>query len=140
MRTTVTIEDALYERALQVADPGMDKADLFREAFRTFVRVPSAKRLLCHPWVLGEIACGTPPAPEQTLTDLAALQMAKVASIQELLVFADRERLYGLGCGMVDLGLLASTRLTPGAQLWTLDKRLAGLAERFDVAFENPAT
>jgi hypothetical protein len=45
MRTTVTIEDTLYERALQVADPGMDKADLFREAFRTFVRVQSAKRL-----------------------------------------------------------------------------------------------
>jgi Arc/MetJ family transcription regulator len=45
MRTTVTIDDALYERALQVADPGMDKTDLFREAFRTFVRVQSAKRL-----------------------------------------------------------------------------------------------
>jgi Arc/MetJ family transcription regulator len=45
MRTTVTIDDALYERALQVADPGMDKADLFREVFRTFVRVQSAKRL-----------------------------------------------------------------------------------------------
>ena len=45
MRTTVTIDDALYERALQVADPGMDKADLFREAFRTFVRVQSGKRL-----------------------------------------------------------------------------------------------
>ena len=45
MRTTVTIDDALYERALQVADPAMDKADLFREVFRTFVRVQSAKRL-----------------------------------------------------------------------------------------------
>ena len=45
MRTTVTIDDALYERALQVADPGMDKADLFSEAIRTFVRVQSAKRL-----------------------------------------------------------------------------------------------
>jgi hypothetical protein len=45
MRTTVTIEDTLYERALSVADPSMDKADLFREAMRTFVRVQSAKRL-----------------------------------------------------------------------------------------------
>lgn len=45
MRTTVTIDDALYERALQVADPAMDKAELFREVFRTFVRVQSAKRL-----------------------------------------------------------------------------------------------
>ncbi|TXI98645.1 MAG: type II toxin-antitoxin system VapB family antitoxin [Aquabacterium sp.] len=45
MRTTVTIDDALYERALEVADPTMDKADLFREAIKTFVRVQAAKRL-----------------------------------------------------------------------------------------------
>ena len=45
MRITVTIDDALYERALEVADPAMDKADLFREAIKTFVRVQAAKRL-----------------------------------------------------------------------------------------------
>lgn len=45
MRTTVTIDDALYEKALEVADPAMDKADLFREAVKTFVRVQAAKRL-----------------------------------------------------------------------------------------------
>jgi hypothetical protein len=44
MRTTVTIDDTLYERALEVADPAMDKADLFREAVKTFVRVQAAKR------------------------------------------------------------------------------------------------
>jgi hypothetical protein len=47
MRTTVSIDDVLYERALEVADPAMDKADLFREAIKTFVRVQSAKRLAC---------------------------------------------------------------------------------------------
>ena len=45
MRTTVTIDDVLYEKALEVADPSMDKADLFREAIKTFVRVQAAKRL-----------------------------------------------------------------------------------------------
>lgn len=45
MRTTVTIDDALYKRALEVADPSMDKADLFREAIKTFIRVQAAKRL-----------------------------------------------------------------------------------------------
>lgn len=45
MRTTVTIEDSLYEQALALAEPGMDKADLFREAISTFVRVQAAKRL-----------------------------------------------------------------------------------------------
>jgi hypothetical protein len=45
MRTTVTIEDSLYEQALKVADPAMDKSDLFREAIKTFVRVQAGKRL-----------------------------------------------------------------------------------------------
>jgi Arc/MetJ family transcription regulator len=45
MRTTVTVDDELYQQALDVADPGMDKADLFREAIRVFVRVQAAKRL-----------------------------------------------------------------------------------------------
>lgn len=45
MRTTVTIDDDLYQRGLELADPGMDKADLFREAINVFIRVQVAKRL-----------------------------------------------------------------------------------------------
>jgi Arc/MetJ family transcription regulator len=45
VRTTVTIDDDLYQRALEVADPGTDKADLFREAMQVFVRVQAGKRL-----------------------------------------------------------------------------------------------
>ena len=43
MRTTVTIEDALYEQALEVDDPTMKKSEIFREAMKTFVRVQAAK-------------------------------------------------------------------------------------------------
>lgn len=45
MRTTVTIEDTLYQQAIELADQSMDKSDLFREAIKTFIRVQSAKRL-----------------------------------------------------------------------------------------------
>lgn len=45
MRTTVTIDDALYARALELADPDMDKGDLFREAVKVFVRIQAGKRL-----------------------------------------------------------------------------------------------
>jgi len=45
MRTTITIDDDLYQKALDVADPGMDKSDLFREAMKVFVRVQAGKRL-----------------------------------------------------------------------------------------------
>lgn len=45
MRTTVTIDDVLYQQALEVADVDMDKAELFREALRTYIRVQAGKRL-----------------------------------------------------------------------------------------------
>ena len=45
MRTTVTIEDSLYEKALELADSNMDKADIFREAMKAFIRIQAAKRL-----------------------------------------------------------------------------------------------
>jgi len=45
MRTTVTIDDALYQRVLELADPSIDKSDLFREALQVFVSVQVAKRL-----------------------------------------------------------------------------------------------
>jgi predicted nucleic acid-binding protein len=87
----------------------------------------------CHPLVLGEIACGSPPSRTQTLADLARLPSTQQANLQEVLAFIEREQLFGLGCGFVDITLLASTLLTPGAELWTLDKRLAALAERAGV-------
>lgn len=46
MRTTITIDDALHKQALDMMDPEMDKADVFREAMRTFVRVQAGKRLV----------------------------------------------------------------------------------------------
>lgn len=113
--------------------------DHFRRANAALEQLLWQDAVLCHPWVLGEIACGTPPAREQTLADLAALETAKVAHVQELMAFIERERLYGLGCGLVDLALLASVRLTPGARLWTRDQRLAALAERLGVAFAHPS-
>jgi hypothetical protein len=78
-----------------------------------------------HPLVLGEIACGTPPNRIQTLTDLGSLQQAQQASVREVMDFIERERLFGAGCGLVDLMLLASALVTPGIELWTLDKRFA---------------
>lgn len=45
MRTTVTIDDALFEQAVEMAEPGMDRSEIFREAIKTFVRIQAAKRL-----------------------------------------------------------------------------------------------
>ena len=55
MRTTVTIDDALYEKALELADTNMDKSDIFREAIKTFVRVQAAKHLAALGGTIPEI-------------------------------------------------------------------------------------
>lgn len=108
--------------------------DHFRHGNDTLIGLLDRDLVLVHPLIIGELACGTPPRRAQTLTDLASLQSARQASAAEVLAFIDREHLFGLGCGIVDMHLLASTLITQGARLWTLDKRLDVLAERFGVA------
>ena len=108
----------------------------FRQANDTLPNLIERDCVLCHPMVLAEIACGMPPAPrQQTLGDLALQRQARLASWVEVMAFIEREKIYGLGCGFVDLALLASACVTPEAMLWTLDKKLADLAKRFDVQF-----
>lgn len=108
--------------------------DHFRLRNDALVKLVESDLALMHPMVLLELACGTPPQPRaQTLNDLELLQPANQASLPEVMDFIEREALYGLGCGLVDMVLLTSTLITPGATLWTLDKRLASLSERFRV-------
>ena len=57
-------------------------------------------RLLIHPLLIGEIACGPPPNRSQTLRDLGGLQQAQQASVEEVMLFIEREALFGLGCGL----------------------------------------
>ncbi len=109
--------------------------DHFRQGNAELVRLIEMDQALMHPWILGEIACGSPPARGQTLSDLGLLRLASQATLPEVMAFIEREKLFGVGCGLVDVALLASTLMTPGARLWSLDKRLAALADRLGVGY-----
>lgn len=107
--------------------------DHFRKHNDALVDLLELDLVMTHPLIVGEIACGTPPERIQVLSDLGSLHQAQQASIREVMDFIECECLFGLGCGLVDLLLLASTLMTPGIELWTLDRRLGALAERFGV-------
>ena len=109
--------------------------DHFRSGNDALVELLELDLVMVHPLIVGEIACGTPPRRIQTLSDLNGLQQTQQVSVREVLEFIERERLFGLGCGLVDLMLLASALMTPGVELWTLDQRLSALAERFGVLY-----
>ncbi|MFT6896878.1 MAG: putative nucleic acid-binding protein [Paraglaciecola sp.] len=90
----------------------------------------------CHPLVIAEIACGTPPNPRaRTLGYLSLLNQSKVATQEEVLSTIERYNLFGRGCGYIDIALLASALITDNTKLWTLDKRLNLLAKQFDRSF-----
>jgi predicted nucleic acid-binding protein len=108
----------------------------FRSSNRVLQSLLAAGLVLCHPLVVIEIACGTPPAPRmRTLGNLKRLQQAVVATTDETLALIEREHFQDSGCGAVDMALLASVLLTPDAALWTIDRKLDALAARLHVAF-----
>jgi predicted nucleic acid-binding protein len=108
----------------------------FRRASPVLTELMVLDQVLIHPMIVGELACGTPPEPRhRTLGDMELLLPANQATFYEVRDLIEREKLFGLGCGFVDLALLASTLITPGAVLWTLDKRLLNLSIRFGVCF-----
>ena len=90
------------------------------------------EQVLCHPFIVGELACGTLRNRQEILSMVRALPEARVAEHEEVLRFLEARHLYGRGLGWVDANLLASTLLT-GCTLWTLDKPLRRAAVALDV-------
>lgn len=108
----------------------------FRKSNEVLQSLLATDRVLCHPLIVLELACGTPPAPrKRTLGDLETLQQPVIATTGETIELIESEHLQDVGCGAVDMLLLASVLLTPDALLWTADKNLDALAMRLDVAF-----
>ena len=108
--------------------------DHLRKGHPTLVDLLLVGSVLGHPWVTGEIALGRLTDRRQVLGLLVNLPSSTVASESEVLLLIERQHLAGSGIGHVDTQLLASTCLTPDAQLWTNDKRLAEVAVRLGVA------
>ena len=108
----------------------------FRRANPVLQSLVASDQVLCHPLIVLELACGSPPAPRsRTLADLRRLQQVVVATTDETLELIEKKRLHESGCGALDVALLASVLLTPDALLWTADRKLEALAARSRVDY-----
>jgi predicted nucleic acid-binding protein len=85
-------------------------------------------RVLCHPLIVGELACGNLKDRAVILSFLQLLPMSIEAEHDEVLSFIENNRLMGKGMGYVDVHLITSAVLT-GVPVWTLDKKLAQAAD-----------
>ena len=107
--------------------------DHLRRGNNRLVALLIAGEVLCHPFVIGEVACGHLQNRDEVLNLLKALPEVRIAEHSEVLHFVNMDKLYGRGLGWVDLHLLASTSLTR-CSLWTLDKRLQSVAAELKVS------
>lgn len=91
-------------------------------------------RVVCHPFIIGELACGQLKNRKEILSLLEALPMAKIAEHEEVLHFIEKHRLIGIGLGYLDVHLLASALLS-GIPLWMKDKKLKEVAIRLNISY-----
>ncbi|OGB54575.1 MAG: twitching motility protein PilT [Burkholderiales bacterium RIFOXYD12_FULL_59_19] len=107
----------------------------FKQRNEHLVALLEADLVVCHPFIVAEVACGTPPSRKVIINMLSELERVPVAKQDELLAMLDARQLYGHGCGFVDLSLLASALLSEKTLIWTLDKRFELLAAQANRAF-----
>jgi predicted nucleic acid-binding protein len=89
----------------------------------------------CHPFIVGELACGNLKNRAVILSLLEALPTASTVDHEEALTFIESHGLMGKGLGYVDVHLLASAALS-GIPLWTLDKRLEQAADLLRISYQ----
>jgi len=92
--------------------------------------------VLCHPLVIGELACGNLKDRAVILSFLQLLPLGIEAEHEEVLSFIENNRIMGKGIGYTDTQLVASALLT-GAPIWTLDKKLAQVAGDLHIQYKN---
>jgi hypothetical protein len=108
--------------------------DHLRSGDDRLAKLLDGRRVLTHPFIIGELALGNLRQREVILSALFDLPTGESATNAEVIAFIDSHALFGHGIGYVDAHLLASVRLTAGAKLWTRDNRLRSVADELGLA------
>ncbi len=107
----------------------------FREGNAELANLLNNGEVICHPFVVGELACGNLQNRNQILSLLQSLPMSIEAEHEETLDFIERNQLMGKGLGYVDIHLIASALLT-GIPIWTHEKKLAQVADALHIRYK----
>ena len=104
--------------------------DHFRYGDADLRKIIEDDRLLCHPFVVGELALGSLREREAVIAFLSSQREAVIATHAEVMTVIERHSIFSMGIGYTDAHLLTSTLLDRRSSLWTRDKRLAAAAQK----------
>ena len=91
--------------------------------------------VVCHPFIIGELACGNIKNRRVILSLLSSLPMVDIIDNEEVLLFIEKKNLIGKGIGLIDVHLLATTLLSE-VSLWTLNAKLQHSALILGIAYK----
>lgn len=111
----------------------------FREGDHDLKQLLYDEQVMCHPFIVGELACGNLKNRSEILSLMQVLPQATLAQDEEVLRFIEMKQLMGKGLGYVDVHLTASALLT-GVRLWSLDKRLNEANEMLGIRYAPEST
>lgn len=92
--------------------------------------------VVCHPFIIGELACGNLRNRKEILSLLHSLPLAPTLDSDEILYFIENKKLMGLGIGLIDVHLLASAKLAH-VSLWTFDKKLRNASDVLEISYTS---
>jgi predicted nucleic acid-binding protein len=117
----VLVDTSVWVSHLRVGNVGLEK-------------LLSGGEVVCHPFIIGELACGNLKNRREILAHLQSLPMTILAEDEEVLEFIENNQLMGKGLGYIDVHLIASAVLTD-VPLWTLDKTLDKLTKKIGINY-----
>jgi len=97
--------------------------DHFRNTNSRLIELLISEEASCHPFIIGELACGNIKNRQEILSLLKALPALPRAEDEEIIFFIETHNIFGKGIGLIDVHLLASC-LFKSTPLWSLDKKL----------------
>ncbi|MGB9071762.1 MAG: PIN domain-containing protein [Terriglobales bacterium] len=112
--------------------------DHLRSGNKEMRRLLNQGHIVIHPFIIAELALGSPKERAKTLALLDLLPQVRAAQLSEVRSMIEARHLYGLGIGLIDAHLLASVFLYPSTLLWTKDRQLRKVAEALGIHVEWP--
>ena len=109
----------------------------FKQSNAAVVQLLESELVVSHEFVVAELACGSLKSRNETLGYLNELVALPTVFTREVILLIESKVLYSRGIGLIDAHLLASTLITPDAQLWTADKRLQKIVGESGIAYST---
>jgi hypothetical protein len=92
-------------------------------------------KVVVHPFIVGELACGNLRNRKEILHLLSELPQATIADHNEVLNLVESNKLYGTGIGWIDAHLIASALLS-NVTILSYDNAIAEAVSRLGIGFK----